>query len=242
MLTSQSLYQGSEEGLDLADQKLLDIYHRKDLRIIIEALLLDETTPDKLYTDLFGLTSSEKEEYRKYFFNLPEGTSRLEIYEYVTRINEQVSDEFSVERKTLYNEVFNNGWEFIDYKFNKGRCIDIFEYGKTVFKEMMIALRDEAREGVNKKDIAKMRSVLNLMKAGTVLYSDKKKEEKHSKYTQMALQFVKDIQDAVRPSEEEKYADMVGAEVGQFGTVKSEIDDELAKQIKIDTEAIKDKK
>ena len=121
-------------------------------------------------------------------------------------------------------------------------CIDVHEYGKTVFKEMMIALKDEARTGITTKDLTKMKTVLALMKSGTQLYADKKKEEKNARYTQMTLQFVEDIQSSVQMQDAGNYVKMMGAEVGRFGTVNSSIDAELERAIKEDSEAVKDKK
>lgn len=242
MLQLNNIYKNVIEGLEVADDSLIHIYKNPELRILMEGLLIDDTTPPKVFIDLFGLAEPAVDDYRKYFFNIPKNTPRLDIFEFIHSIGEDKRlKKYGASRALVFNEVFTNGWEFIDNKFNRGRCVSVSEYSKMLFKAMLLAMRTEVNSAINDKDINKMKTLLGMIKAGTSTYGEKA-EESGGKYQQLTLQFIQDIQDSAKKLNSSDYVQMIGAEVEKFGSINSSVDESFNKNLKNDLEAIKDKK
>lgn len=88
------------------------------LRDIFEALLIDADTPEGVYSDLFGVTLEQVEEYKAKYngpWNLPKVPMWLAI------------KKASIQRPQFAEnamKVFQEGWPVLDALFNTGKRID----------------------------------------------------------------------------------------------------------------------
>lgn len=126
MLSDKGLYFNVNEGLESARSSIKEIYCRKDLRMIMEALLIDNTVPMQLFVDLFDIHHDDVEEYRNYFFNIPKNVPRIYLLDYINNIEDPV-------RKTFFMGVFYEGWSFMDIKLNNGRRSDLTAIGRLAY-------------------------------------------------------------------------------------------------------------
>lgn len=216
-----------------APLKLQEIFLDQHLRIILESLLLSQETPYKVFFDLFRLSEDEVETYKHFFFCLPEETSRMAIYSFLTRISDQYTDNLGAERANLFSSVFYDGWEAIDHMFNRGHNLDIGNFGKTMFKDMIMYLKKKTSNMIATDDLQGLDKVLSLVKKGTQLYTDNTDEASN---VQLQLQFVEDLKNSGSQALEPLRID--GAKPLKFGTVDSSVNMELHAQI---TEDLKKK-
>ena len=238
-LSYDILYNNVASGLEEAPLNLIEVYQDLDLRVIMEALLLEPETPILLYTDMFGFSDSEVERYKHFFFDLPLHFSRMEIYAFINSLENNPPDEKWKEREIIFSEVFNKGYVFIDCKFNKNKNTDIKSYGKTIYMETLVHLHQEVRDGVATKDIKKIKEVVNLLKEGTKLYEEK--DDKNDAPTQLVLEFVKDIQSAAQVEDGDS-VEVTGLDVQPNGKVDASVNNDLDGAISADIKEIQSNK
>ena len=235
-LSYDELYKNVKLGIEEAPENLIELYTDSSSRIILEALLLDNFTPLALYNDLFGLSDSEVERYKHFFFDLPLYFSRMDIFSFISKLEKECPDEEWKEREILFSEVFYKGYVFIDCKFNRNKNTDIKSYGKTIYMEALVHLHEEIKEGILTKDIKKIKDVVSLLKEGTKLYEDK--EDKNDAPTQMVLEFVQEIQKTAKVDEEEDSVEVVGLNIGTSGKIDVNVNEDLNSAISDDIKDI----
>ncbi len=226
MLDYGTLYTNKEQGLKNASAKLQEIYIDPYLRIIMEALLLAGDVPSVVFLDLFNLDELELEEYKEYFFRLPEGISRMEKFSFIRRLENTYTDSISRERNILFAEVFYNGWEFIDHKFNRGSNVSIPDFGKIMFKDMLIFLKRKTTDMIQADDIQGLGKVLSLVKEGTKLYRDSSEDNSSM---QLQFDFVENIKRSSSANMEPLRID--GLTPTEFGRVDSTVEESLHRSI-----------
>lgn len=226
MLNYGTLYINKDQGLKDAPDKLRDIHLDAYLRVILEALLLAGDVPSVVFLDLFNLEELELETYKEFFFKLPEGTSRMEKFSFIRRLENTYTDSISRERNMLFAEVFYNGWEFIDHKFNRGYNVSIPDFGKVMFKDMLMFLKRKTTDMIQADDIQGLGKVLTLVKEGTKLYRDSSED---SSNIQLQLDFVENIKKSSSANIEPLRID--GMTPKEFGMVDSTVDESLHKSI-----------
>mgnify|MGYP001339467827 CR=1 FL=1 len=216
MLKDSDLYANcNDDEIETKNTNLSTIYNNTARRTIIEALLIDPTTPSALYTDLFGLMQDEVEDYRNKYFNISRKVPRIDLWEYIESLPSSTTEE--TYRKKLMQEVFYDGWETVDKKFNRNACLDLKEYGKKIFKEISCRVKVEVDEIIKDRrevlNISQLKTMMGILKEGIKLFDDD--TAGNSVAEQLILDFVHDVQKSSK--ENYKYIPINAIEVDQFG-------------------------
>lgn len=229
MLTDATLYKNVNDP-DIIDPnpKLEQIYNSISKRTILEALLIDKNTPIRLYMDLFGLDGEDILEYRLKYFNLDKNTPRLDLWEYIENIVSKRP--LDVRRKQLFTEVFYGGWESIDRTFNRSDCMDIKEYSKSIFKDIMSRIKLEIEDALkNNKEqlkIGNLRSMMGVIKDGVSLFKEDLKTG--SATEQLVLDFVNEVQRASKT--DLNYIGINSLDVDDSGKADTSLDENVKEE------------
>lgn len=190
----QEVYANVPLGLKEAPEHLKDAYHSLFSRYIVEALLIDNDTPPGVFYDLLGWTPEDIETYRSYFFTIDRDMPRLKMYEFVNSAPEATESEQA--RKNLLINVFENGWSYIDSKFNKSHRLRINDEVETNLKKMFGGLSGMVEQCMQHPTAAAMRALTAFMKEAVITMKGTELEQ--SPVETMAFNFVDDIQNEVK--------------------------------------------
>lgn len=132
-----------------------DINKNKDLRLYIEALLLDKDVPPQVWQDLFGISKDIAMSYKEKFYpdaDLP----KLILFSKIKNIE----DPFE---KDLKLKVFKFGHEWVSTILNQSRHVDPLEVGLRITRSLIsklafLANKDEIKPADFKmfKDVMKL--------------------------------------------------------------------------------------
>lgn len=190
----QEAYANVPLGLEEAPANLKDAYESPFSRYIVEALLIDKETPPGVFYDLLGWTEEDIERYRSYFFTVDREMPRLKMYEFINSAPELTDSDRA--RKNLLINVFENGWSYIDSKYNQSHRINIDTEVESGIKKMVGGLASMVEQCMTRPTAANMRALTAFMKDAVVTI--KSTEIEQSPTEALTFDFVDNIQNEVR--------------------------------------------
>lgn len=108
------------------DVEFSTIRNTPQVKEVFEALLIDSTTPEEVYMELFGISMEGVTKYKKEYSG-PWDKPRMFCYSYiVTKMKGRASD--------LALKVFNGGWQVLDSLFNSGKNINTAEMSMQILR------------------------------------------------------------------------------------------------------------
>lgn len=191
----EEAYANVPVGLEAAPKHLRDAYLSPFSKCIIEALLVDKTTPIGVYTDLLGWTDEDVDEYRKYFFNVDPDMPRLQMYEFIRSAPENTdADQI---RKNLLIGVFNYGWSYIDSKYNRSNRIVVQNEVNANVKKLFGSLSAMVDKCVKHPTMSNMRALIAFMREGVATVNETDTNSQDPTKT-LSLGFVEETQNEVK--------------------------------------------
>lgn len=193
MLDCNSVYANVERGLIDASDEVRQVYLDPAYRCIVEALILDDDTPEGVYRDLLGWSLDEVKSYRSYFFSVPEGTPRLPKYKLIDSFPMVTSGD--IMRRDLFLGVFNHGWEYVDTLYNRGHRISVSARVIDSLRKMFGKIDKMVLDCMDNPNVANTQNIMRLLKAALELENKGKPQDAS---TEFALSFVEKIQEEGR--------------------------------------------
>lgn len=181
-------------GLEEAPEHLRDAYLSPFSQFILEALLIDKTTPVGVFTDLLGWNAEDIENYKFYFFNIDTDMPRLKLYEFICTAPESTDAEKT--RKNLLIGVFNYGWGFIDSRYNRSMRILVQEEVAANVRKLFGNLSKMVDQCISRPTLANMRNLLAFMREG--IAASKETEINQDPAEKLSFDFVEAIQSEVK--------------------------------------------
>lgn len=123
------------------DEEFSDIRGSTKVKEVFEALLVDSSTPEEVFMELFGMTIAQIDLYKEKYTG-PWGRPRMFCYAYIT-------DRMKGNAQKLALKVFNGGWSVLDALFNGGRNVNAADMAMKVLRIMAGRSGVEAVEGKN---------------------------------------------------------------------------------------------
>lgn len=190
----EEAYANVPVGLTDAPEHLRSAYQSKFSRYIIEALLIDSTTPVGVFTDLLGWTAEDIEAYKKYFFCIDPDMPRLKLYEFICSAPEATEGEKA--RKNMLVSVFEFGWSYIDSKYNRSNRLMLAQEVEAGVKKMFGGLHLMVEQCMRRPTATSMRALVAFMKEG--MSTVKATEIEQSPVEALTFDFVDNIQNEVK--------------------------------------------
>jgi len=181
-------YSNVDRGLFEAPDSVIEAYQNQAIRYIMEALLLDPTTPEQVYTDLLGWTYLEVEMYREFFFSVPKNLPRLKLYSFIASFPEITRGDLT--RRVLMQGVFEYGWPYIDSEYNRGYNISIQSRAIHSLKKMFGQIDRMVVDCMASPNTNNVQNLIRLLKASIEL----EEKSRGNSRVQLEFDFVKKIE------------------------------------------------
>lgn len=198
----EEAYDNVDKGLLEAPEEVSAAYRNRTFRYILEALLLDPETPEEVYMDLLGWTMAQVDDYRNYFFCVPDYMPRLHLYAFIS--DAPALTEGDILRKDLLLGVYEYGWAYIDSLYNRGSRVSIQGRAIHSLKKMFGHVDRMVVDCLSNPSVAKIQPLIKLMKEAIQVEAEAK--QTGAKPEQLTFEFVEKLQKSVTdnaPSQEE---------------------------------------
>lgn len=120
------------------DVEFSTIRNTPQVKEVFEALLIDSTTPEEVYMELFGISMAGVTKYKSEYSG-PWDKPRMFCYAHIiTKMKGRASD--------LALKVFNGGWQVLDSLFNSGKNINTAEMSMQILRIIAGRAGGEATE------------------------------------------------------------------------------------------------
>lgn len=108
------------------DVEFSTIRDTPQIKEVFEALLIDSTTPEEVYLELFGVSMEDVIRYKQEYEG-PWDKPRMFCYAYINKHLKGTA-------QTLAFKVFNGGWTVLDAMFNGGKNINTADMAMKVLR------------------------------------------------------------------------------------------------------------
>lgn len=187
--TYEQAYVNVDTGLLEAPEHIRAAFQDRAMRYVVEALLLDNNTPEGVYKDLLGWDSMDIATYKRYFFTIPPNLPRLYLYKFIESCP-RVTDGDLV-RYDLLLGVYDYGWEYIDTTYNRGNRVSVQSRAVYSLKKMFGQIDRLVADCMHNPSTNNMQNLLRLLKSSIELDVNSNASQP---VEQLKLSFVEEIQ------------------------------------------------